>query len=86
MMMKSDMENMMEDRAEGGSETSEAKGHNAGRGNRAVAQHIKAMHNNAGRSGNSISSMIGPKSLKHPPGAPLSALKMPRATSRPIGR
>jgi len=77
-MRHSDMENMMEDKMEGGSEMGEAKGHNAGRGNRAVAAHIKAMHNGAGKNGNSVSSMIGPKSVKHSPGASSSVLKTPR--------
>lgn len=34
--------------------------HNAGQGNRGVAQHIKAMHNGAGKSGNSVSGMMKP--------------------------
>lgn len=57
--------------------------HNAGQGNRGVAQHIKSMHDGAGSHGNSVSSMMKP-ARRSQPGAPLSALKTPRATSRPI--
>lgn len=64
-----------------GDESGASKGHNAGSGNRAVAQHIKSMHDNAGRSGNSISSMIGPKSVKYPSSA---ALKMPHRSFKKI--
>ena len=56
----------------------DAMGDNAGKGNRAVASHIKSLHNGAGKNGNSVSSMIGPKSMKHAPGAPESVLKSPR--------
>lgn len=60
-------------------------GHNVGRGNRAVANHVKNLHAASVHSG-SVSSMVAPsKTLIHPPGAPESVLKTPRATSRPIG-
>ena len=56
--------------------------HNAGHGNRSAAEHIKALHNGAGKSGDSISGFAKP--VRHAqPGAPASALKTPRATSRP---
>lgn len=45
------------------------KGHNYGTGNRAVAENIKSMHANAGKSGDSISSMVKPtRSIAHAPG------------------
>lgn len=62
----------------------DSMGHNKGLGNRGVASHIKEQHNNAGKSGNSVSSMIRPsRSMAHAPGAG-SYAKTPRATSRPI--
>lgn len=57
--------------------------HNAGQGNRGVAQHIKAMHNGAGKSGNSVSGMMKPARTRAQPGA-ASYAKMPHATKRPI--
>lgn len=55
-------------------------GDNAGKGNRAVAAHVKALHT----SGNAVSSMIAPsKTLVHPPGA-ASNNSAPRATSKPL--
>lgn len=54
-------------------------GDNAGKGNRAVANHIKGLHAAAGHNGNSVSSMIAPsKTLVHPPGASSNVLKTPK--------
>lgn len=80
-----DAEDLKDGGADEASEDAAAKGHNAGMGNRAVASHIKNLHANAGKSGNSVSSMIGPKSTKHAPGAASSVLKTPRTTAKPIG-
>lgn len=75
-----------EDLKDGGADeaTEDAQGHNAGKGNRAVANHIKNIHAAAKNSG-SVSSSIAPsRTIAHAPGAKSSALKTPRATSRPI--
>jgi hypothetical protein len=60
-------------------------GDNAGKGNRAVASHIKGLHAAAGHSGNSVSSTIAPsKTLVHAPGAASSVLKTPHPTPKPM--
>lgn len=57
----------------------DSMGDNAGKGNRAVAAHIKGIH----KSGNAISSTIAPsKTLIHPPGAASSVLKTPVVAPR----
>lgn len=58
------------------------RGDNQGCGNRATAAHVKNLHAAARLSG-SVSSTAKP-SRGNAPGAPLSALKTPRKTKRPI--
>ena len=64
-------------------------GHNAGKGNRNIASHIKGLHSSAGHSGNSVSSQMKPTRSVKQPGEPMSVLKKPRATPhvphKPIG-
>lgn len=55
----------------------DAMGDNAGKGNRAVASHIKNIHAASKNSG-SVSSMAKPSMTMKQPGAPMSSLKMPR--------
>lgn len=54
--------------------TGTAMGDNAGKGNRAAAKHIKAMH----KSGNAVSSTANPSMTVKPPGVPFSAQKQPK--------